>query len=428
MVDGAPTVGDVFYNSAWHTILVAGMRAGAKGLFALDVTDPSHFSEANAASIVRWEFQDPDMGYVFGQPLLVKTNNGRWSVIVSGGYNVGNANGHSMLFIIDAETGALVRKIDTGSGTAASPGSLSAPAAVDSNGDGVADLVYAGDLDGNLWKFDLSSSAPASWALGNGALPLFAAGSGHAITGRPDVTKFTAGGFLVAFGTGRYIASADNTDLTTQRIYAVRDTGTAATVSLSLLVQQTITGTGNGLDGQQYRFSTHAVGLPQDYNATGDNTIVKSTYLSDKRGWYLDLPESGERVVADARFRGGRAIFTSITPDVSSPCAYGGSGWVIELDAMTGNRFDSATFDSNGDNVLTNSDYISRSGLASQAQNTSGRRIAAIPAAPGFMSNRAGGVSGLEDKFINTSDGTVVRVRETSGAGREGRVMWHEVR
>ena len=45
------------------------------------------------------------------------------------------------------------------------------------------------------------------------------------------------------------------------------------------------------------------------------------------------------------------------------------------------------------------------------------------------MSNRAGGVSGLEDKFINTSDGSVVRVRETSGAGREGRgVMWHEVR
>ena len=44
------------------------------------------------------------------------------------------------------------------------------------------------------------------------------------------------------------------------------------------------------------------------------------------------------------------------------------------------------------------------------------------------MSNRSGGVSGLEDKFINTSDGSVVRVRETSGAGREGRVMWHEVR
>ena len=427
-VDGSPTVGDVFYGGAWHTLLVAGMRAGAKGLFALDVTDPTRFSEANAASIVRWEFQDPDMGYVFGPPLLVKTNNGRWSVVVSGGYNAGNANGHAFLFVIDAENGTLVAKIDTGAGTAASPNGLSAAGAVDLNGDGVADYAYAGDVDGNLWKFDLFSTLPGSWSLSNGGVPLFAAGAGHAITGRPDVTKFTAGGFLIAFGTGRYITSGDNTDLTTQRIYAVRDTGTPGTVPLSLLLQQTISGTtGSGADGNTYRFSTHAVGVPRDFTAAGDNTIVKATYLSDKRGWYLDLPESGERVVADARFRGGRAIFTSLVPDVTSPCAYGGSGWVLEFDAMTGNRFDSATFDSNGDNVLTASDYISRSGLASQAMNTSGRRIGAIPAAPGFMSNRAGGVSGLEDKFINTSDGSVVRVRETSGAGREGRVMWHEV-
>jgi type IV pilus assembly protein PilY1 len=427
-VDGSPTVGDVFYGGAWHTLLVAGMRSGAKGLYALDVTDPTQFSEANAAQLVRWEFQDPDLGYVFGQPLLVKTNNGRWSVVVSGGYNVGNASGHAFLFVIDAENGTLVAKIDTGAGSAASPNGLSAAAAIDINGDGVADIAYAGDLDGNVWKFDLFSTLPGSWSLSNGGVALFSAGAGHAITGRPDITKFIAGGYLVAFGTGRYISAGDNTDLTTQRIYAVRDTGTAGTVAVSSLLQQSITGTGSGLDGNTYRFSTHAVGVAKDYSASGDNTIVKSTYLSDKRGWYLDLTDSGERVVADARFRGGRAIFTSLVPDVSSPCAYGGSGWVIEVDAMTGNRLDTATFDSNGDNTLTSSDYISRSGVASQAMNTSARRIGAIPAAPGFMSNRAGGVTGLEDKFINTSDGSVVRVRETSGAGREGRVMWHEVR
>jgi type IV pilus assembly protein PilY1 len=427
-VDGSPTVGDVFYGGAWHTMLVAGMRAGAKGLYALDVTDPGSFTEANSANIVRWEFQDPDMGYVFGQPLLVKTNNGRWSVVVSGGYNVGNASGHAFLFVIDAENGTLVAKIDTGSGTAASPNGLSAAAAIDINGDGVADMAYAGDLNGKLWKFDLFSTLPGSWSLSNGGLPLFSAGDGHAITGRPDITKFTAGGYIVAFGTGRYIATADNTDLTTQRIYAVRDTGTAGTVALSSLLQQSFSGTATGSDSNQYRFSTHAVDPPKDFVSPGDNVITKAAYLSSNLGWYLDLTDSGERVVADARFRGGRAIFTSIVPDVSSPCAYGGSGWVLEFDAMTGNRFDSATFDTNGDNNLTTSDYISRSGIASQASNTSGRRIGAIPAAPGFMSNRAGGVSGLEDKFINTSDGSVVRVRETSGAGREGRVMWHEVR
>ena len=427
-VDGSPTVGDVFYAGAWHTLLVGGMRAGAKGLYALDVTDPNQFSEANAAQIVRWEFQDADMGYVFGQPLLVKTNNGRWSVVVSGGYNVGNANGHAILFVIDAETGTLVKKIDTGAGTAASPDGLSSPAAIDINGDAIADVVYAGDLDGKLWKFDLTGASPDSWTMGNGGIPLFAAGSGHAITGRPDITKFTSGGYIVAFGTGRYIANADNTDLATQRVYAVRDTGTAGTVTLASLLPQTILGVATGIDGNQYRLSTHAVGPPKDNAAVGDNTTTKSSYISEKLGWYVDLTDGGERVVADARFRGGRAIFTSIVPDISSPCAYGGSGWVVEFDAMTGNRFDSATFDTNGDNNLTTSDYISRTGISGQAMNTSGRRIGAIPAAPGFMSNRSGGVSGLEDKFINTSDGSVVRVRETSGAGREGRVMWHEVR
>ena len=428
-VDGSPGVGDVFYANAWHTLLVAGMRAGAKGLFALDVTDPSQFNEGNAANIVRWEFQDPDMGYVFGQPQLVKTNNGRWSVVVSGGYNAGNANGHAFLFVIDAENGTLVAKIDTGTGSAASPNGLSAAGAIDINGDGIADIAYAGDLNGNLWKFDLFSTTPGAWALSNAGVPLFMAGDGHAITGRPDVTKFVAGGFLVAFGSGRYVAPGDNTDLTTQRVYAVRDFGPAGTVALSSLLRQSIAGTANGIDGNVYRFSTHAVGPPKEFSITGDNAITKASFISDKRGWYVDLTDSGERVVADARFRGGRAIFTSMVPDVSSPCAYGGSGWVLEFDAMTGNRFDSATFDSNGDNLLTSSDYISSSGLASQAINTSGRRIGAIPAAPTFMGNRnPGGVSGLEDKFINTSDGSVVRVRETSGAGREGRVMWHEVR
>ena len=428
-VDGSPAIGDVFYAGAWHTLLVAGMRAGAKGLFALDVTDPSQFSEGNAANIVRWEFQDPDMGYVFGQPQLVKTNNGRWSVVVSGGYNAGNANGHAFLFVIDAETGALIAKIDTGTGSAASPNGLSAAGAIDINGDGIADIAYAGDLNGNLWKFDLFSTTPGAWALSNASVPLFATGDGHAITARPDVTKFIAGGYLVAFGSGRYLAPGDNTDLTTQRVYAVRDVGTAGTVALSSLLRQSFVGTGNGVDGNEYRFSTHAVGPPRDFPVSGDNTITKASFISDKRGWYVDLTDGGERVVADARFRGGRAIFTSMVPDVSSPCAFGGSGWVLEFDAMTGNRFDSATFDSNGDNLLTSSDYISRSGLASQAINTSGRRIGAIPAAPTFMGNRnPGGVSGLEDKFINTSDGSVVRVRETSGAGREGRVMWHEVR
>ena len=422
-VDGSPTVGDVFYGGAWHSLLVAGMRTGAKGLYALDVTTPGNFAEANAASIVRWEFTDPDMGYVFGQPLLVKTNNGRWSVVVSGGYNTGNANGHAFLFVIDAETGALIRKIDTGAGTAASPNGLSPAAAIDVNGDAVADSIYAGDLNGNLWKFDLSAAAPASWVVGNAALPLFVATS-QSITGRPDVTKFPAGGYLVVFGTGRYIATADNTDVSGQTEYAVRDNNLGATVTLAQLQQQTIQQVVNGANGRTYRVSTHAVDPAKDGAVVGDNVITRANYLGTKMGWYMNLPSSGERSPGNARFRSGRVIFTTIIPNVSNPCEYGGKSWVMELDAITGNRYDSPTFDTSGNNIIGPEDVVN--GSVPSGEGLDG--IASDAAVSRVRGGGNGGTSNAEDKYSNTSEGRINRIRETAGKDSQGRVMWREVR
>ena len=417
-VDGPPTVGDVFYGGAWHSLLVAGFRAGAKGIYALDVTDPSSFTEANAATIVRWEFQDPDMGYVFGQPLIVKTNNGRWSVIVNGGYNAGNANGHAFLFIIDAETGVLVKKIDTGTGTAASPNGLSAATAIDTNNDSVADLVYAGDLDGRLWRFDLTSAAPASWGIGNGGLPLFITG-GQSITGRPDVTRYVGNaGFMVSFGSGRYIATADNTDGSAQRQYGVRDNSCNCTVPLSDLVQQSVVDVVTS-SGHDYRRTTHAVNPPTDVTLTGDNTITRALYDSTKKGWYMNLPTSGERSVGSPNFRGGRVIFNTIIPDVSSPCAYGGSGWLMELDALTGNRRDSPTFDTNGDGAVDQNDQPG--GAIPSGSKVDG----GLGTDPTYL---GGSNPKIEYKEQNKSDGTIQTTTEASGLSGPQRVMWREVR
>lgn len=427
LVDGSPTVGDVFYAGAWRSLLVSGMRTGAKGLFALDVTDPTTFTESNAGSIVRWEFTDPDMGYVFGQPLVVKTNNGRWSVVVSGGYNAGNVNGHAFLFVIDAETGALVRKIDTGSGTALSPNGLSPPAAIDTNNDAVADIVYAGDLDGHLWKFDLSSSAPSSWGVGNAALPLFTTSAGQSITGRPDVTKVSSSGYdyLVAFGTGRYIATADNTDRSAQTEYGIRDTNAGATVTVGQLQQQSIVEVVTS-GAKLYRLSTHAVDPPSDALMTGDNALSRVAYLSTKKGWYMNLPGSGERAVGDPRFRGGRIIFTTITPNVSDPCAFGGSSWLMELDAITGNRFDGPTFDTNGDGTITTADLVQGS-TGNGSPSGQGGVDNGIWSTSSISGNTTG-TAPVEDKYSNTSEGVVIHIRETAGKGGEGRAMWREVR
>ncbi|MCO5398438.1 pilus assembly protein [Ralstonia soli] len=435
-VDGAITVGDAFYKSAWHTMLAGALAAGGQGIFALDVTDPSKFSESTASQIARWEFtdaNDADMGYSFGQPLIVKTNNGRWSVIVANGYNstqgdgAASTTGHAVLFVLDAETGAITAKIDTKAGTTSSPNGLSGPIAVDTNGDGIADVVYAGDLAGNMWKFDLSSTTVSNWSVAYGTSaspqPLFSTG-GQPITMRPDVTKNQQGNYLVVFGTGQYLATNDNATTAGQTFYGIIDKG-AAVGGVSSLQQQSVLGTATGTDGNTYRISTHAVGKATlDAPETGDNAISLGSYNSTKLGWYINLPTSGERAVTDATIRSGRVIFNTVIPS-NAVCSAGGTGWVMELDVFTGNRLDNPTFDTNGDRVINNSDLLQFNGASA---NTSGRQVGSIPAAPGFLQPiQPPGATPFENKYVNTSAGAIQVMGETAGKGSRGRVAWRQL-
>ncbi len=265
-VDGSPTISDAFYGGSWHTLLAGALGAGGQGVYVLDVTDPSTFTQANASSIVRWEFtdsDDADLGYSFSQPLLVKTNNGRWSIIVGNGYNNSeddghaSSSGHAVLFVLDAQNGTVTAKIDTGIGSASTPNGLSGPIAVDTTGDGVADVVYAGDLNGNLWKFDLSSSSAGAWNVAFSGTPLFTT-PGQPITVRPDVTKFIQGGYLVAFGTGRYIDTSDGSTTGTQTFYGIRDNGASAVPGLSSLVHQSVVSSNGSGQRQQHLSPQHA--------------------------------------------------------------------------------------------------------------------------------------------------------------------------
>lgn len=159
-VNEAPTVVDAFLpghgaEGNWRTVLVGGLGRGGQGIYALDVTDPSSFSEANAARIVLWEFDDEDdadLGYTYGSPSIAKMHNGKWVAVFGNGYNNSEADGHASttgrayLFIVDIETGKLIKKIDTGVGTTGTPNGLASPALIDTNGDFVVDYIYAGDL------------------------------------------------------------------------------------------------------------------------------------------------------------------------------------------------------------------------------------------------------------------------------------------
>ncbi|MGH8604618.1 MAG: pilus assembly protein, partial [Gammaproteobacteria bacterium] len=179
-VDGSPKAGDAYINSAWKTVLLGTTGAGGKAVFALDVTAPDSFDSSN----VLWEistttsptasdrttddtsvagFQN-NLGYTLPQPSLVRMYDGSWAAIVANGY--GSTNNKAVLYIINAATGNLIRSIDTQAGSSTPAGSengLSTPIALDVDNDRITDYIYAGDLKGNLWKFDVTNSNPNQW-------------------------------------------------------------------------------------------------------------------------------------------------------------------------------------------------------------------------------------------------------------------------
>jgi type IV pilus assembly protein PilY1 len=148
-------------------------------------------------------------------------------------------------------------------------------------------------------------------------------------------------GVMVLVGTGRFFATGDNTDTTRQTFYGILDNGTRVTTTdRSQLVQQTIS-----------LVNINLRGVATNVRQVSTNTIDWTT----KRGWYLDLPTSGERVIGSATVRSGRVIFTTVIPS-NDPCDFGGSGWLMELSATTGARLPYSVFDTNGDGLVNDSD------------------------------------------------------------------------
>jgi type IV pilus assembly protein PilY1 len=170
------------------------------------------------------------MGYSFSKPVIVNSRAG-WIVIFGNGYN--SFTGIAKLFILDALTGSLMKVINTEVGSC---NGLSSPTPTDVNFDAKVDYVYAGDLRGNMWKFDLTSDDINNWGVayksGTTPKPLFQAispeGLPQPITAKPDVMVSCTSerdGYLVLFGTGRYLGEFDMYASITNSLYGVWDFG-----------------------------------------------------------------------------------------------------------------------------------------------------------------------------------------------------------
>jgi type IV pilus assembly protein PilY1 len=183
-VDATPGSGDLFYGNAWHTWLVGGLGAGGQAVFALDITNPSNFAEANASGptgIVVGEWNSAsitcanalncgqNLGNTFGTPQIRRLHNGNWAVIFGNGF--GSSSGDAGIYImsIDSSSGARTFYY-LSTGTSGANG-IAYVTPFDMDGDHITDYVYAGDLYGNLWRFDLTGKNPTSW--GAQGSPLF---------------------------------------------------------------------------------------------------------------------------------------------------------------------------------------------------------------------------------------------------------------
>jgi len=354
-VDGSPTSADVFFNGQWRTVLVTSLGAGGRTVVALDVSDPD-------SPTLLWEFTHENLGHVIGRPSIVRMHNGRWAAIFGSGYGLAKS---AKLFIVDIQNGTLTSQISSVASSqeaSAAANGMSPPLGVDINADRIIDYIYAGDLFGNLWKFDVRSSNTSQWrsafvtgntpqplvtACGSGDVTPFAcpAASRQPITARPAAGLSPSGQF-VYFGTGKYFESNDILVVPPgpiQSFYGVVDNNDTRVSGRSQLTRQSILS----------EYSTGSIEV---------RVTTELPVLPTSRGWFIDLVSpvngfEGERVVSQPLLFEGLVLFATLIPS-ADPCAAGGSSWLMAMNRMTGGRPDFPWFDTNGDGVIDGDDLV----------------------------------------------------------------------
>lgn len=356
-VDNTPVINDAFFNNKWHSVLIGGMRYGGQSFFAIDVTKGVNDGKPK----ILWEFSDsndPDMGYSYGQAQIVRlSGNGKWVALIPNGYNNSkpdysnpkdprnhtSSTGNAVLFVVELETGKLLAKLDTGVGSPESPNGLATPIAVDSayfqggnreNNRGKAidigtDYAYAGDLFGNLWRFDLRSDNPKEW--GDSITKVVAGSRDRPITIQPKVVavpdddQTVAKDVVVIFGTGKYIEIPDRSiSIADQYLVGVYD------------------GLGEASTPAQYNHNFLGRSFVEQRFTSNSGRRTLSNYLVDvgsKDGWRIRLTDEGERIVNPLTLFGSQiAMATSTIPGGEDPCVGGGSSWLLAFDPVSGGK------------------------------------------------------------------------------------------
>lgn len=425
--DATPGTGDLYYGGKWHTWLVSGQGAGGSGIYALDITDPTGevasgkaFTEANAANLVigEWGYiaNDPiwqHLGNTYGAPKIRRFHNGQWGAVFGNGWcqasDVANGNcvappsGKAGIYImlVDKTTGKpTFRFLNTNSGSTSTPNGIGYVTPADLDGDSITDYVYAGDVQGNIWRFDLTSDDPDQWAQSSAITKIYTAAANQPITTQLTVSAVKQANkagdprVIINFGTGQhapsYLNNADSYTGAQQSLYGIWDWNLSNWNAKSSIRYAALSSGPSALT----KSSLTAQTVNTTTNALSNNTVCWAgqpvcTGTGARYGWYMNL----ESVTQGTTTNYEQAIYNPI----------------VAIDAMLIN-----TFIPGSERTIT-CDVTAPSGFTYALNPATGSGI------PGFFSNNfsdASGyrmpLSGTGSPFVLSVDGKPVMLTKNS--------------
>jgi len=392
MVDATTAVGDLFYASAWHTWVAGGVGSTGKEIYALDVTNPGNsttaqgpsLSEGNASTLVigDWDSSNASLshlGNTVGSPIITRMHSGQWAIIFGNGLGSGKSAG-VYIGLVNSTTGAVTFQfLDTGVGSSTSANGIAYVTSVDLDGDNIADYLYAGDVQGNVWRFDVTSSASSSWKVSTfgqtAATPLFVAkdSSGNL---QPITTAIVAAAVqtgsvtrpMLYFGTGQVTpqttTSGNTYDTTgTQAFYGIWDWDMSNWNSLSSVkyatLAETQSFTSSNLLVQTSTEVTVSSGSVSGYRYLSSNTVCwKGTTTCSSGdtqfGWMYNLPDTNEQIIYNPTIIDGAVVVnTTIPPTISATQCLANqlTGWTMAFNAATGGNLSEGFFPGSGSPV-----------------------------------------------------------------------------
>ena len=370
-VDATPGPSDLFYGNAWHTWLVGGVGTGGSEIYALDITDPGNFSESNASSLVIGDWNKstlPHLAQTVGTPITARLHNGQWAIIfgngLGGGQTSGNRAAGVYIGLVDSSNGAVTFTfLSTGvAGPTTSPNGIAYVTSADLDGDHIADYLYAGDVYGNVWRFDVTDKNPNNWGVSKLFIAKDSLGNPQPITTAATVAAVKTGSVnrvMVLFGTGQKTPLTSTTPDTyatgTQTFYGIWDwnmsgwnslagataqyatlTGTQTISRSKLLQQSVVTTTTVGASGQVLGYRYLSTGNVVCWTGSTACTPASSNV---QYGWYFDLPAAQEQIVYNPVIIDGAVVVsTAIPPVISAAQCNAGlqTGWTMAFDPATG--------------------------------------------------------------------------------------------